>query len=32
MGKENDHLEQAKYTRNPYVLVSEITKSDGKKK
>ena len=32
MGKESDHLERAKYTRNPYVLVSEITKSDGRKK
>ena len=31
MGKENDHLERAKYTRNPYVLVSKITKSDRRK-
>ena len=32
MGKESDHLERAKYTRKPYVRVSEITISDGRKK
>ena len=32
MGKESDHLERAKYTRKPYVRVSEITITDGRKK
>ena len=32
MGKESDRLEWAKYMRKPYILVSEITKSDGRSK